>query len=610
MFLNGEEVKDLVIPSTVKEIKKYAFSGCSGLTSVTIPNSVTSIGDYAFDGCSGFTSVTIPNSVTWIGTSAFGNCDVLAPSASRELVLNSGVRDSKFYALEGNNWEDHVTALLQGFKCREPYIESVSKCKNIKFSLSDGTQLKYTKAEDGYYVVKDLDMTKKYSVVVSYIDADNVKQSCQFEVKTLTPSLSISSSSTQSTITLKDVTASSDETASISVKGVRYNGKDYTEFPVIDEVFCPDQKVEVTAFAKYGSQEITKTFYVKTKPLTTTVFLQNAATASSFGVIGGYSSGDATITNEVIKVNGKVYEGNNAFVTGLDPNKSYTVTYSLMANGKEFTATKEFSTKALVMITSQPKVVSVGNVIIAAESNISDEETNVGFEWRRDDWGDNFRSKVGGACLYNGQMEGFIKDLNADKLWKYRPYYLSDSGTYYYGDWEGIDPTDKSYFEATVHTYDKIQIEGNTALVKGYALRGTDAIKVQGFVYWKRVAGAKTRTNDGRRLAVSVPIDAKTVEATGQVMSATLKDLDYSSDYSYVAFVTTTEGKTFYGEEMTFTTGEDPTGIDDVSADNSSSEPASVLGYYDLNGRPVKNMQHGFYIIRYSDGTSRKVMKK
>ena len=93
-------------------------------------------------------------------------------------------------------------------------------------------------------------------------------------------------------------------------------------------------------------------------------------------------------------------------------------------------------------------------------------------------------------------------------------------------------------------------------------------------------------------------------------MSATLKDLDYSSDYSYVAFVTTTEGKTFYGEEMTFTTGEDPTGIDEVSADNSSSEPASVLGYYDLNGRPVKNMQHGFYIIRYSDGTSRKVMKK
>ncbi|MDY5900496.1 MAG: leucine-rich repeat domain-containing protein, partial [Candidatus Limisoma sp.] len=51
-----------------------AFSGCSGLTSVTIPNSVTSIGESAFDNCSGLTSVTIPNSVTSIGESAFENC--------------------------------------------------------------------------------------------------------------------------------------------------------------------------------------------------------------------------------------------------------------------------------------------------------------------------------------------------------------------------------------------------------------------------------------------------------------------------------------------------------------------------------------------------------
>ena len=76
----------VVIPSTVTysgtiynvtSIGLYAFSGCSGLTSLTIPNSVTSIGSHAFYGCSGLASITIPNSVTSIGGDAFSGCSGL-----------------------------------------------------------------------------------------------------------------------------------------------------------------------------------------------------------------------------------------------------------------------------------------------------------------------------------------------------------------------------------------------------------------------------------------------------------------------------------------------------------------------------------------------------
>ena len=70
---------DVVILSTheglpVTSIRYYAFSDCSGLTSITIPDSVTSIGSYAFSGCSGLTSITIPDSVTSIGDWAFEGC--------------------------------------------------------------------------------------------------------------------------------------------------------------------------------------------------------------------------------------------------------------------------------------------------------------------------------------------------------------------------------------------------------------------------------------------------------------------------------------------------------------------------------------------------------
>lgn len=77
LFLNGEEVKDLVIPDDVSIIGNHTFYGCAGLSSVTISNKVTAIGSCAFFGCSGLTSITIPNSVSSIGSEAFRFCNSL-----------------------------------------------------------------------------------------------------------------------------------------------------------------------------------------------------------------------------------------------------------------------------------------------------------------------------------------------------------------------------------------------------------------------------------------------------------------------------------------------------------------------------------------------------
>ena len=118
-FSGCSGLTSLTIPSSVTEIGSYAFEDCSGLTSLIIPSSVTSIGWYAFEGCSGLTSLTIPSSVTEIGRETFMGCSGLTsltiPSSVTEigretfmgcsgltsLTIPSSVTSIGYYAFSG-----------------------------------------------------------------------------------------------------------------------------------------------------------------------------------------------------------------------------------------------------------------------------------------------------------------------------------------------------------------------------------------------------------------------------------------------------------------------------------------------------------------------------
>ena len=117
----GYKGTSFVIPDSVTSIVWNAFSGCSGLqsvtigngvtsigerafenfsslTEVTIGNGVTSIGDWAFSGCSSLTSVTIPDSVTSIGSYAFYNCTGLTEiNWNAVSVVDFNSTDNVFY---------------------------------------------------------------------------------------------------------------------------------------------------------------------------------------------------------------------------------------------------------------------------------------------------------------------------------------------------------------------------------------------------------------------------------------------------------------------------------------------------------------------------------
>ena len=84
LFMNDEEIKDLVIPNYVRNIGNIAFIGCSGLTSITIPNSVTSIGSCAFEDCSGLTSIIVSSGNTKYDSR--DNCNAIIETSSNTMI--------------------------------------------------------------------------------------------------------------------------------------------------------------------------------------------------------------------------------------------------------------------------------------------------------------------------------------------------------------------------------------------------------------------------------------------------------------------------------------------------------------------------------------------
>lgn len=109
-FSGCSGLTSVTMPSSVTSIGNYAFFSCSSLTSMTIPDSIMSIGDVAFALCGSLTSMTIPDSVTSIGYGSFGGCDGLT---SVTIIANGGnaenVKQMVITAIDNSTISDNIT---------------------------------------------------------------------------------------------------------------------------------------------------------------------------------------------------------------------------------------------------------------------------------------------------------------------------------------------------------------------------------------------------------------------------------------------------------------------------------------------------------------------
>ena len=130
-FYGCSSLTSVTIPNSVTSIGYEAFSGCSGLTSVTIPNSVTSIGSSAFSGCSGLTSVTIPNSVTSIEAYTFRDCSSLS-----SVTIPNSVTSIVKSAFDGCS----SLPVINNLRYADTYlVEAVDRTRST-YTIKDGTR--------------------------------------------------------------------------------------------------------------------------------------------------------------------------------------------------------------------------------------------------------------------------------------------------------------------------------------------------------------------------------------------------------------------------------------------------------------------------------------
>lgn len=125
-FESNMNLKNVIIPKTVKEIGYWAFSSCKNLVGIKIDedSALTKIGKQAFYGCSNLDNITIPDTVIEIGFGAFDRTIWYDKKPYGELYINNVL-----YSYKGEMPENTNIVIKEGT------ISIVARCFDNKKNL-------------------------------------------------------------------------------------------------------------------------------------------------------------------------------------------------------------------------------------------------------------------------------------------------------------------------------------------------------------------------------------------------------------------------------------------------------------------------------------------
>ena len=564
-FENSDALEEVKMPNTVKSIGEEAFSHCYNLKVINMSDSLTYISSYAFWQCRNLKRMRIPDMVTSIGYCLFDQCVSL-----EEVVFGQSLKTMGSLLFRGcsalksvimlnptppelntnNDWGNNVlvytpeasryrnAAVWQGFNLKGIYRQEDVRTSmatiagdcglpltGATFYRCDGDTITF-EPQDNVIALKGLVPTHN-DVAIDFVATDG--EQYRIDDVVVTDSIAFSNCHGEKIGSLfgPTFTITCDEEFVPDSCGVYYGYlkkdflgsviKSYRDSCVIQ---CqglpirPGWHYDVMPWVAYhGVIYKSETVRIKPSNYSSNTFPEAEVYPTSVNMKASSIIGTDRVVKRIwFLMNGKRYD--KFLLTGLDPETTYYATCVFIDDNGIDSINFAFITPPLQMGSSEVRTIKQNTVMFKGWSNMADEETGSGIEWERVNVEGTTQQKP--AYVFAGSMANIVNRIALSTPYRYRPYYRSQAGNVYYGDWKEFSITDAvGSYEPILYNYGAVKVTPTTATVRGLVLQGNDDVTSQGFTYNVNAWNA----------------DKQYISGSGQLMESTITGLKPNTGY-------------------------------------------------------------------------------